>query len=529
MITDSTLTQNNTSATVNEVTKDVADAVVPDNTVKADDYKEWTEKAADICGFPMKGDIDPVRKQSENLAPVADAELASQLGLEDLSEVNSIISEEDEDELNKLDEESRQFDFTAEDVGICNSAGSYSPALENAWINLERFKDNVDRLCIHDKEADEIILGLEEAGVIDYDYATKIKERIPGSLDKVNIKMFTKLPSSVGFKVAHEGTVAGKIIIGGLIIAGSIYLIYKILSWTIDGIKAIAKIIKRMRDRRNNYKRTYEKVAGETFNPEDVDLDKMAKALFNEPTTGVKAKMKATGRQPAELREIKWTDTKDFAGLITPVIQTHLDDIDGSKINLFNERLEGLVEKVHESVIFAHEVLDGINAAPGSDLNALVINQMLNEQLSFANEFINEAGIVITFSNKSNVERLKAVYEWLDERIKPVFGYTLNKAPSVKMISSMGDVHFSLLNDSFADQIATIRETLNPKGKKTIVEADTPDQAQVRKEIIKDISVAFMALSNTIRAIYHYTLYVESVIIAEDQFINKVKKFTTPA
>lgn len=529
MITESTLAQNNTAATVNEVTVDVSQAVVPDNAVKAEDYKDWLEKAADVCGSPMKGDIDPVHKQSENIAPLADAELANQLGLEDLTEINSLIGEEDEAELNKLDEESRQYDFTAEDVGICNSSGSYSPALEKAWVNLERFKDNVERLCVHDQEAEEIILGLESAGVIDYDTANKIKERIPGSLDKVNIKMFTKLPSKIGFKVAHEGTVAGKIIIGGLIIAGSIYLIYKILSWTIDGIKAISKIIKRMRERRRNYKRTYEKVAEETFNPEDIDLEKMAKALFNEPTTGVKAKMKATGRQPAELREIKWSDTKDFANLITPIIQRHLDDIDGTNIGLFNERLENLVEKVHESVIFAHEILEGINATSGSDLNASIINQALNDQLVFANEFINEVGITITFSNKSNVERLKAVYEWLDEGIKPIFGYTLNKAPSVKMISSMGDVHFNLLDDKFADQISIIRETLNPKGKKTIVESDTLDQAQVRKEIIKDITVTFMALSNVIRAIYHYTLYVESVIIAEDQFINKVKKFTTPA
>lgn len=528
MITESSLAQNNTTPTVNEATGDVADAVVPDSAVHADDYKDWLEKAADVCGQEMKGDIDPVHKQAENLAPTADL-LASQLGLENIDEITSLIDEEDENQLNKIDEESRQYNFTAEDVGICNSESSYSPALENAWINVERFKDNVERLDLYDQEAKEIILGLENAGVIDFDTATKLKERIPGALDNVNIKMFTRLPSKVGYSAAREGSLAGKIIIGGLIIAGSIYLIYKILSWTIDGIKAIAKIIKRTRERRKNYKRTYEKVSEEIFNAEDIDLDKMAKALFNDPTSEVKAKMKAAGRQPTELREIKWRDTKDFANLITPLIQMHVDDIDGSNINIFNEQLETLVEKVHDSMAFAHEILDGVNASPGNELNALIINQGLNEDLSFVNEFINELGIQITFSNSSNVERLKAIYEWLDERIKPMFGYKLNKAPSVKMISALGDVRFNILDDEFASQISVIRETLNPKGKKTIVEADTPDEAQIRKEIIKDITVTFMALSNVIRAIYHYTLYIESVIVAEDQFINKVKKFTVPA
>lgn len=528
MITESSLMQDNSAATVGDVTKDVADAVVPDSAVQVDDYKGWLEKAADVCGHEMKGDIDPVQKQAENIAPMADS-LASQLGLENIDEVSSLIDEEDDIQLNKIDEESRQYNFTAEDVGLCNSESSFSPALENAWLNVERFKDNVERLDLHDQEAGEIILGLENAGVIDFDTASKLKQRIPGALDNVNIKMFTRLPSRVGYNAAREGSLAGKVIIGGLIIAGSIYLIYKILSWTIDGIKAIAKIIKRMRDRRKNYKRTYEKVSDEIFNAEDIDLEKMAKALFNDPTSEVKAKMKATGRQPTELREIKWRDTKDFANLITPLIQTHVDDIDGTNVKIFNERLEVLVEKVHESIGFAHEILESINAAPGHELNSSIINQALNEELVFANEFINELGIQISFTNPSNAERLKAVYEWLDERIKPMFGFKLNKAPSVKMISALADVRFNILNDEFANQITVIRETLNPKAKKTVVEADTPEEAQVRKEIIKDITVTFMTLSNVIRAIYHYTLYIESVIIAEDQFINKVKKFTVPA
>jgi hypothetical protein len=525
MITEASVVQQNTAATQNAPTPDVSANVVEDNKVQAEDYKEWLEQASEICGIEMKGDIDPTHKQAENIVPAAD-NLASQLGLEDISGIQADIDDEDAAELDKMDEESRQYAFTAEDVGLCNSEGSYSPALEGAWNNVLLFSENVERLGVHHKEVDEAILGLESAGVIDYETAVKLRDRIPGSMDKVNVKMFTKLPSSVGYKMAREGSLAGKVLIGTLIIAGSIFLIYKILTWTIDGIKAIIKIIKRNRERRRNYRKTYDKTSGETFDAEAVDIDKMAKALYTDPTSEVKAKMKAAGRQPTQLRDIKWCDTKDFANLITPVLQMHIDDIDGSKVRIFNDRLERLVTQVHESVVFTNEILNGVNEIPGEELNALIINQGLNEQLKFANEFINEFNIRITFSNNSNIERLKAVYEWLDERIKPIFGITLSKAPPMEMVYQLTDVHFADLNDEFAARIASIRETLNPKGKGTTVVSDTAEQSEVRKEIIKDITVTFMALSNVIRSIYHYTLYLESLIGAEDAFINKVRRFT---
>ncbi len=525
MTTETAQAADSSSIVKGDPTSDVSEAVVPENAIKSDDYKEWLDEAANICGQEMKGDIDPVSKQAVNLGPVAD-NLAGQLGLEDMSHAEALISAEEEAELNKMDEESRQFNFTAEDVGVCTSTDSYTPALENAWFNIETFKTNVERLDLHGKEADELIMAIESAGTIDYDTALKLKERIPGSLDNVNIKMFTKLPSRVGYQMAREGSLAGKVIIGGLIIAGSIYLIYKILTWTIDGIKVTAKIIKRIRERRSNYKRTHDKVGDETFNPEDIDLDKMAKALFDEPTVEVKAKMKAVGKQPLELRNIKWTATKDFSKLITPLMVRHLDDIDGSRIERMNLLLEGLVDKVQESVEFTKAIMDGIIASPGNELNAAIIAEGLNRELAYVNEFIEDLKVPITFSNNSNIERLKAIYEWLDDSIKPDVGVALHNAPSVKFVSALGDIRFKALNDEFAEQITTIRETLNPKGKKTIVAADTLEQADTRKEIIKDITVTFMALSNMIRSIYHYTLYIESIIVAEDQFINQVKKFT---
>lgn len=515
-----------TSAKVDNPSIDVSDAVVNDSKAHDEMYEEWTNKAADMCGQEMRGDIDPVKKQAENLGPVAD-NLASQLGLENLAEVNALIDDQEEAELNRMDEESRQYDFTAEDVGICQSEGKYSPALEAMWTNIENCKLNIERLEVKEEEANEIIMALESSKSIDYDTAVKLKERIPGSLDNVNLKMFTRLPSSVGYKLAHEGSLAGKIIIGGLILAGSIYLIYKILTWTIDGIKAIAKIIKRMRERRKNFKRTHEKVGDETFNPENVDLEKMAKALFDNPTAEVKAKMKAAGLQPTTLRDVKWASTKDFQFLVTPLLRAFIDDIDGSKVLIFNEILEQLTEKVHEAIGFTSELLHGINSLSGEDLNAQVIANHLQDQLSFVNGYITDLGVPITFSNNSNIERMKAVYEWMDERNKPLYDFTLHKAPTVKLVSAFGGIRFDILDDAFAAKIAEIRETLDPKAKKTIIASDTPEQANVRKEIIKDITVTFMVLSNMIRSIYHHTLYVETLIAAEDKFITQVKKFTS--
>lgn len=524
MITEASLSGTNNSAIVEEPTPDVADAVVEDSAKHDDQYAEWLSKASEICGQEMRGDIDPVHKQAENIAPVND--LATQLGLENLTEIQSVIDEEEEAELNRMDEESREYDFTAEDVGICQSSGGYSPALEMMWNNIENCKLNIERLELCNEDANEMIMALESATVIDQETAIKLRDRIPGSMDNVNIKMFTRLPSSVGYKLAHEGSLAGKIIIGGLIIAGSIYLIYKILSWTIDGIKAIIRLIKRIRDKRNNSKKTHEKMGNETFDPETVDLEKMAKALFDDPTVEVKAKMKAAGLQPLNLREVKWCGTKDFNSLITPLLHSFIDDIDGSKVRIFNEILEQLVEHTHEGVQFTADLLNGIAAIPGEELNANVIANCLQEQLSFVNQYITDLNIPITFSNKSNIERMKAIYEWMDQRNKPMFDCTLNKAPSMKLISALGGIRFSVLDDEFAGQIASIRETLDPKAKKTIVAADTPDQANVRKEIIKDITMTFMVLSNMIRSIYHHTVYVEALITAEDKFLTQLKKYT---
>lgn len=256
MISENELQTHNNSATIGEPTPDVKDAVVEDSANHNEVYQEWLNKAADICGQGMKGDIDPTRKQAANL-PVVNDTLASQLGLENISEMQAVIDEEDEAELNRMDEESRGYEFTAEDVGICQSNGSYAvnPALEAMWNNIENCKFNVERIDMRNDEAQDLIMGLESAQVIDADVANKLRERIPGSLDKVNMRMFTKLPSSIGYKMAHEGSLAGKIVLGGLVIAGSVYLIYKILSWTIEGIKAITKLIRRMRERRANYKR----------------------------------------------------------------------------------------------------------------------------------------------------------------------------------------------------------------------------------------------------------------------------------
>lgn len=526
MITEGELQNNQTGIVAEEKTEDAADAVTEESSAGDEQYSEWLDKAAAICGDGLKGDIDPVAKQAENIAPVAN-DLASQLGLEDISGAAALVAEEEEAELNKMDEDSRQYDFTADDVGLCSSEGSFSPALESAWVNVENCFYNVQRLTEHDKDADDLIMAIEQAGTMDMATANKIKERLPGSLDDVNIKMFTKLPSKVGYKLAHEGSLIGKILIGGLIIAGSIYLIYKILTWTIEGIKLIAKIIKRIRERRANCNRTLTRVGNETFDPETMDIDKMAKALFNDPTVEVKAKMKSAGRQPLELRNIKWTATKDFAHLVTPLLVKHLDDIDGSRISDMNNILEGVVVDVHNSIGVTHKLMNEIIDTPGEGLNPTLTAELLNNQLGFANKVIEELKIPINFSNSSNVERLKAVYDWLDDSIKPSLPTELRNAPPNKFISALGDIHFDLLDDEFASQITTIRETLNPKAKKTVTEVDTIEQADMRKEIIKDITVTFMALSNMIRSIYHYTLYIESVIIAEDQFINKVKKFTS--
>ena len=128
MITEASLSGTNNSAIVEEPTPDVADAVVEDSAKHDDQYAEWLSKASELCGQEMRGDIDPVHKQAENIAPVND--LATQLGLENLTEIQSVIDEEEEAELNRMDEESREYDFTAEDVGICQSSGGYSPALE---------------------------------------------------------------------------------------------------------------------------------------------------------------------------------------------------------------------------------------------------------------------------------------------------------------------------------------------------------------------------------------------------------------
>lgn len=526
MTSESTLVSEGTSIVKGDVTEDVSEAIVPDNQVSADKYQGWLDDAAKVCGSEMKGDIDPVRKQAENLAPVAD-DLASQLGLEDVSGVAAMVAEEEEAELNKMDEDSRQFDFTAEDVGICPTEGSYSPALEAHWSNIERCLHNVERLRMHDQDAQDLILSIESAGVIDQDTAMKLRDRLPGSLDNVNVKMFTKLPSTVGYNLAREGSLTAKIIIGGLIILGSIFLIYKILTWTIDGIKIIAKIVKRIRERRQNLNRTVTRVGNETFDPETMDVEKTAKALFNDPTVEVKAKLKSAGRQPLELRNIKWTCTQDFAHLVTPLLIRHLDDIDGFEIGKVNSHMEQLVEDVHGAINGTQAIMDEVIASPGANLNDVTTAQRLNDLVNFASKYVQEFNIPPAFANTSNVERLRGVYEWLDDSIKPALPTTLRSAPTNKFINSLGDVHFDLLNEEFATQITTIRETLNPKGKDIKVEEDTLEQAELRKEIIKDISVTFIALSNMIRSIYHYTLYIENVIIAEDQFINKVKKITS--
>lgn len=525
MTIETVLATQNNSATKEEPTPDVSQAVVQDNVAQAEDYKGWLEKASEICGYEMKGDIDPVHKQAENLQPMADS-LAEQLGLEDLSAVDALIDDVDEEELNRMDEESRQYNFTAEDVGMCVSNGVFSPALEQAWTNIENCKYNVERLDLHSREAQDLILSIESAGVIDQETAMKLRDRVPGSMDNVNIRMFTKLPSTVGLKLAREGSVAGKIILGGLILAGSIYLIYKILSWTIDGIKLIAKMVKVIRERRRNYKRTHEKVGGETFDPEKVNLEKMAKDLFDNPSNEVLEKMKATGRQPAQLREIKWKDSGDFNKFITPVLQMHFDDSAGTKTAIFNNNLERLAEETKDAIKFTHEILDGVNSIPGNELHAETIETVLNERLMFVEEFIREFSIPITFSAVGSIERVKAVYEWLDDRIRPLTDYRLVKAPPVSLIGALTDIHFEALTDELAAEIGVIRETLNPKAKKTVVVEDTPEQADTRKVIIRDITLTFMALSNVIRSIYHYTVYIESLIVAEDKFINKVKKYT---
>lgn len=525
MITEASLAGINNSAIVEEPTIDVADAVVPDSIAHDQQYEQWMIKAADICGQEMKGDIDPVHKQAENLIPLTD-DLAAQLGLENLDEMNALIDAEEEAELEKMDEESRQYDFTAEDVGVCTSSGGYNPALEAMWNNIESCKYNVERLELAHEDASEMILALESARCIDLDTALKLKDRIPGSMDKVNVKMFTKLPSRVGYQLAREGSLSGKIIIGGLIIAGSIYLIYKILSWTIDGVKATAKLVKRIRDRRNNLNKTHDKVGAETFDPEAVDLEKMTKVLFDDPTVGVKAKMQAAGLQPLALREVKWCSTKDFNPLITPLLHSFIDDVDGSKVRVFNEILEQLVEDTHESMGYTGDLLNGILEVSGEDLNANFIATALNDQLAFVNEYIRDLNIPVTFSNKSNIERMKAIYEWMDERNKPLFDCNLHKAPSIKTIDALGGIRFSLMNDEFASQISAIRETLDPKAKKTSVVNDTIEQADIRKEIVRDITITFMVLSNMIRSIYHHTVYVETLIAAEDKFLNQVKKYT---
>lgn len=528
MITEATLSSNNSAAVKEAPTEDVSTALVPDNINHAEKYGEWLEEAADVCGTAMKGDIDPTAKQAENIVPVANSQsLASQLGLEDISGAMAMIDEEEEAELNKLDEDSRQFDFTAEDIGMCSSAGQYEPALESAWIGIDNCRYNIERLELKEQDANELIMAIESAGTIDQDMARKIKERIPGALDDVNIKMFTKLPSSVGLKVAHENSLAGRIIIGTLVVAGVIFLIYKILTWTIAGIKAINKTVKKNREKARNIERLSDKVGKETFDPEAMDIEKIAKTIFNDPTVGVKSKMKAVGRQPLELRNIKWCDTKDFAHLITPLILKYLDDIDGSKITAYNYYIEQLVERVHESIVFTHEILDGVMETEGEHLNVAVIADTLNKELDFANEYIKELSIPITFSNNTNVERLKAVYEYMDSLIKPEIVTELRSAPPIQFVKELGNVHFNSLTDEFASRITVIRDTLNPKGKGTVKESDTPEQMEIRKEIIKDIAVTFMALSNVIRSVYHYTLYVESLVMSEDLFLGKVKRLTS--
>lgn len=511
-------------------TEDVSDAIVEDNVAKADDYKQWMEDAAAICGHEMKGTIDPVHKQAENIGPAADS-LASQLGLEDLSEVNRLIdevdSEDEEAEFNRMDEESRQYDFTAEDIGICPTNGSFSPALEQMWNNVHAFKTNVERLDLHGREAEELILSIEQAGVIDYNTAVKLRDRVPGSLDNVNIKMFTKLPSTVGFKLAREGSIAGKIVLGGLILAGSIYLIYKILSWTIEGIKTIMKLIRIIRERQKNFKRTREKVGNETFDPETVNLDKMAKDLFQEPTQEVIDKMKATGRQPLQLRDIKWLNTNDHNYLITDHLLKFLDSTTTNGLMMFNAELRWLSEDVKSAIGFVHEILEGVNGLPGDELHAETMAEILDSRLGFIDKYVDKFNVPITFSSKGKLDIVNAVSEWLENRVKPKTDFKMITTPPFNLIDAIADVNFPEMNDEFAAEIATIRETLNVKAKKTVIAADTPEQADVRKIIIRDITLTFMALSNVVRSIYYFTVYVESLVAAEDKFVNKIKKYTS--
>ena len=527
MITEASLQSHNSSAIAMAPTEEVSDAVVPDNVDRAQQYEEWLSDAAAVCGHEMKGDIDPVSKQAENLVPVANS-LEAQLGLEDLSGAAALIAQEEEEELNRLDEESRQYNFTAEDLGICPTEGSYSPATEAAIANLENVRFNYDRINQRYEDGRELLLSVEAAGVIDRDTAEKIKERIPGALANVNMKMFTKTPSTVGMNLAREMLMSGAFI-GAAVLTyvATYYVAFKLAGWLGsligEGVMALYRAYKRL----TNFRSVAKRVNKETFDPDGVDTEKMVKALFKKPTPALERAMIECGRQPLTLRDIKWSKSGDNAALITPFLKEMIKDTSGASIILHNRQLTEMVDKAIDAGNEIYELLADLSFVKGKKLSKEATAMEVRKHMVFLEATAKSLKVNVKYTG-DDLKVVEAIKEHLSGILTPTGEANLPVAPSIEFISILGETEFDKLDSADLKQWLKFTKLDTKYAKDSAeVKKDTPEEAKTRKDIANMLVKSLGGCMELVGSITQYAVYIEKVITEEDQFINKVKRFTS--
>lgn len=493
------------------------------------EYQAWVSKLTDNgISRELRDKIDPVSSQAQNIIPAVSA---AALGLENCSDVGEMIDavdneneddDIDEEELDFLDQSTRNLPFTPSDVGLFTTDKTYSLSKEQAWLGVLNHESIYNRLSTLATEAYEQVVSLKEAGVIDSNTVGRIKDTIPNALSGFNTNQFTKKASKLNYSLAVEDINNQQALIGGVAALGGLFLIYKALSVSSNILSNNPAAANSIRKNVNEAMTRSTRLREDTRN-----VDELLSALGDNEERLLKVVKEANGQQIISslkgskdglqaIVDAKWSKGNEFHNFCNGFMQMVVKD-DLHEAEMFGRSLTKLTTDMttaSDKLLNTISVL--VSKDEGQAVNFEEVSREVNNNLAFIDEFMSRNKIEITTNEADNVDKVKITAEWFERNLTTIDDWYPEHAPNMEIFQAIGTEAFEAFNQGYAKNIDAGREEL----KKILSNEDANKKDKDNKnQTFKIATQAYLALTALLKAVVKLRNWIGLVIVKQNGFL----------
>lgn len=499
-----------------------------------DIFEQLSESFCKLFESNFREDIDPLRDEAANIGRVAS------LGIEDTSDVEDIVRQIDgEDNFDATvwdefdlddDEESRQYDFNAEDIGLFITRNEYQLTTEQAWLGCVLHHEQMHKIQDKLMTGRNYEMAIESMGAIDRLTAENMKADFPCMFENVNLKSFTQRPSLINYKLAREEMSTQQLAMTGAAAAGGVFLIYKLLSWGSNVLSNNPAATNSIRKNMKDVVSRGERIKQDSRNVQDIlkeieNGDKKLSGLMREQN-GQEIIRNLGSADLQKVLDVKWSAGKEFQPLCNGFLRNFIKDESGTDSARFGGALESLAEDLKKAIEYVMQYVEtAANKGEGDAIDYEKIANDLDARMTFVNDFINKNGIDVP-SDITNSERVRALSNWFTDNLAPSEDWKPDQSPSADMVAGFGTGAFEVFDTSFTNNMTKSKESLKQilaHNKANRKEQDNKNQS------FKVVSDAYVVLNSLLRAIVMFRNWLGNMTTKQSTFMGNLLTLFNPA